>query len=489
MSFTRLLLAIVCAAAGCFVTPVAAGAQPNIVWIVAEDMSPDLACYGREQVHTPHLDKLAGQGMRFTQAFATNPLCSSSRSAFITGIYQTTLGAHHQRMPEHLAPTLPDDVKTLPQLLRALGYHTVNARKINAGLTGSGKNDWNFKATDENQFDSRDGTDLPQRQPFFVQINFKESHRPFNSPDHADRSKVDLPPYYPDHPVAREDFAGYLDDVTALDVKVGKVLDWLETENLRDNTVVIFFADHGRPMTRGKQWNYDSGLHVPLIIHWPAGLNSPAEYRHGTVSDELVSLIDLTATTIRAAGGTIPSNMHGRPLFDPEVKPRDAVFAASDRDGECILKIRSVRTARYLYLRNGHPDKPAIYATAYRKASHPMYHLLTKLGAEGRLNNVQRALIEPRAPEELYDVVNDPHQIHNLAGSPEHADVLNALRGRLDHWIKTTDDKGQLPDSEAVVEHFKAYGEKSAKSRGPHIEKRRKQVYEADEKYLRNHRQ
>ena len=456
--------------------------KPNILWIVAEDMCPDLGCYGEPQVHTPHLDALAARGVLFTRAFATATVCSATRSAFITGVYQTTLGAQHQRMDDSIAPPLCDPHQTLPQRLREAGYYTANVKKINQHLRGTGKNDWNF-TTKTGHFEGNDWAELKTRQPFFAQVNFQESHRPFTSESHADPAKVNLPPYYPDHPLARRDWAGYLDEITEVDVKVGKLLDQLEADGLADNTLVIFFGDHGRPMLRGKQWNYDSGTRVPLIIAWPKAVKAPGRYRSGSVSDQLVSLIDVTATSLKAAGVDIPESMHGRSIFDDE--PRDAVFSASDRDGECILRSRSIRTDRYRYIRNAYPDRPVIYSTAYRQQMHPLYHLVRKLGDEGRLNAVQHHLLEPRGVEELYDLESDPYEIHNLADSPEHAEVLRDLRARLDAWIKRTNDQGQQPDRAEVAEYFEQYGRQSAKRRAKAIETMRQRVYAEDERFLR----
>lgn len=459
--------------------------RPNIVWIVAEDMSPDLRAFGQTQVRTPNLDKLAGKGVLFTNAFATSPLCSTSRSAFLTGTYQTTIGAHHQRLPQSLAPSLPSGIKTLPEELKKLGYFSVNAKNIVKGLSGTGKDDWNFRTTKSNQFQSSKVTEIPSHQPFFMQINFSESHRAFHSPRFADPEKVVIPPYYPDHPVSRLDFAKYLDDVTALDKKVGKVLNWLKNEGHSKNTLVMFFSDHGRPMIRGKQWCYDSGLKVPLIVYWPQGSNRPASYQAGKKDSRLVSLIDVTATTLQIAGGEIPSYYFGRLLFDQSVKERTAVYAASDRDGECRLQIRSVRMKRFHYLKNGFPNRPPIYSTAYRKANHPIYHLIKKLDKENRLNPIQKQLTIGRGPEELYDIQVDPYETNNLVNDPSYCDVLKEMREKLKNWTAKTGDLGLREDSPEIANHFLTYGKKSERQRRRKIELLKKRVYEADELFLR----
>ncbi|HEU5117380.1 MAG TPA: sulfatase, partial [Isosphaeraceae bacterium] len=268
--------------------------RPNILWLIAEDMSPDLGCYGATQVSTPNLDRLAAQGMRFTNAYTTAPVCSASRSAFMTGMYQTTIGAHNHRSHRGDGYTLPDGVRLLTDRMRDAGYFTDNVVTFprSVGFKGSGKTDWNF-AHEPKPFDSKDWADLEGHQPFLAQVNFQETHRNFHAPRHADPAKVDLPPIYPDHPIAREDWADYLDAVTELDRKIGLILDQLEKGGLSDSTMVVFMSDHGEAHVRGKQFCYDDGLRIPLIIRWPKGIPTPTGYEAGSVSDRLIEAIDL----------------------------------------------------------------------------------------------------------------------------------------------------------------------------------------------------
>ena len=277
---------------------------PNVLWIIAEDMSPDLGCYGLSSqrgghVRTPNIDRLAGRGVRFTRAFTTAPVCSTSRSAFMTGMYQTAIGAHNHRSNRGGDFPLPDGVRVLTDWLRPHGIFTANLRHLPdhpviGKVRGTGKTDWNFTyenpAGGDEPFDSDRWADLKPHQPFYAQINFSETHRggAWNNSHKiieqpADPAEVELPPYYPDHPVIREDWAQYLNTVMALDRKVGHVLDLLERDGLAENTVVIFFSDHGAAHVRSKQWPYDSGLHVPLIVRFPAGprVGGRGARRHG----------------------------------------------------------------------------------------------------------------------------------------------------------------------------------------------------------------
>src|SRR6185295_4104004 len=257
--------------------------------LVAEDFDPELACYGTAQVDSPNLDRLAAQGVRYTRAFTTAPVCSASRSAFITGMYQTTIGAHHHRSHRDDGYRLPAGVKVISDWMRQAGYFTANLRKMppSFGFTGTSKTDWNFTYVGK-PFDSDEWADLKAHQPFYAQINFQETHRKFHAPKKADPAKVDVPPIYPDHPVTRADWAAYLDAASELDRKVGLILRQLEVDGLADDTIILFMADHGQCHVRGKQFCYDDGLRIPLIIRWAKDFPAPKQLKTGGASDQLI---------------------------------------------------------------------------------------------------------------------------------------------------------------------------------------------------------
>ncbi|MBI1784335.1 sulfatase, partial [Candidatus Sumerlaeota bacterium] len=269
--------------------------RPNILWLIAEDFGPHLSCYGTPEVSTPHLDRLAREGVRYTRFFTTAPVCSPSRSAFMTGMYQTTIGAHNHRSHRDDGFKLPDGVRVLTDWMREAGYFTANIRELPPamGFKGAGKTDWNF-SYEGKPFDSTKWSDLAGHQPFYAQINFQETHRKFNAPKRADPAKVVIPPYYPDHPVTRADWAEYLDAAMELDRKVGLILDQLKAEGLAEKTIIVFFGDNGQSHVRGKQFCYDSGLIVPLIIYWPPAVLAPKNFKAGA-SDELAANRDATA--------------------------------------------------------------------------------------------------------------------------------------------------------------------------------------------------
>jgi N-sulfoglucosamine sulfohydrolase len=440
----------------CGLAPGAESKGPNILWLVAEDFGPELGCYGTAQVWTPNLDRLAAGGVRYTRAYTTAPVCSASRSAFMTGMYQTTIGAHNHRSHRDDGYRLPAGVRLITERMRDAGYFTANVRSMPAsfGFSGTGKTDWNF-THDGKPFDSDRWADLKGHQPFFAQVNFQETHRAFHAPKRADPDKVAIPPYYPDHPVTRRDWAAYLDAASELDRKVGLILDQLETEGLAGNTVVVFMGDHGQAHVRGKQFCYEEGLHIPLIIRWPDGVAPPAGLHPGRVDDRLIEAIDLAPTFLALAGVAKPEGMQGRVfLGDRAEAPRQYAFGARDRCDETVFRLRTVRDARHRYIRNFTPDRPFLQRNAYKEESYPVWNLLKELDARGELTSVQKVLTAPTMPaEELYDLDVDPHEIHNLADSetPIHRAALARLRGELERWVEDTGDQGRSFEPPDVV--------------------------------------
>lgn len=441
----------------------------NILWLIGEDIGPELSCYGHPQVHTPHLDRLATQGMLFTHAYSTAPVCSPSRSAFMTGMYQTSIGAHNHRSHREDGYGLPEGVKVLTDRFREGGYYTANLRNISgdpdeAFFRGTGKTDWNFHYEGE-PFDSDQWADLKGNQPFYAQINFSETHRGkdwneahlhIESP--ADPDSVLLPPYYPDHPEARADWAQYLNAVMALDKKIGYVMTRLEESGLAANTLVIFMGDHGRAMVRGKQWPYESGLHIPLIVRWPEGIPAPAHYRAGSVSDQLVATIDLSATSLSLTGIAVPLLMQGQVfLGEAAAPPRNYVFGGRDRGDETVDRIRTVRDRRFRYIRNYFPERPFLQTNRYKEFTYPMIPLMRELFAAGKLTPAQARLLAPTRPEEeLYDLEADPYELTNLAKDPQYKEKLDQLRAALDTWLVESNDQGRIPEDPAIHQMWEA---------------------------------
>jgi N-sulfoglucosamine sulfohydrolase len=363
----------------------------------------------------------------------------------MTGMYQTTIGAHNHRSHRDDGYQLPAGVRVLTDWLRDAGYFTANIRELpqSFAFRGSGKTDWNF--TYEGQpFDSDKWSDLKGHQPFMAQVNFQETHRPFHAPPHADPAKVVIPPYYPDHPVVREDWAKYLDAATELDRKIGLILKQLEADGLAESTVVIFTSDHGQAHVRAKQFCYDSGLRAPLIVRWPKGFPAPQHYEVGKVDDRLLMSLDIVPTLLAIAGAAKPAKMQGDAFLGESSPPRKYVFGARDRCDETVFRFRTVRTDRYRYIRNFTPDRPFLQPNEYKERQYPVWNLLKELDAAGKLTPLQRFLTAPTMPEEeLYDVIDDPYETKNLADSADHQTVLKELRGVLEKWIEESNDQGK----------------------------------------------
>jgi arylsulfatase A-like enzyme len=444
---------------------IAALAAPNILWIVVDDMSANFSCYGETRIATPAVDKLAADGLRFSRAYATSPVCSTFRSAMITGMYQTSIGAHHHRSGrgKHRIK-LPTDVRPIPEYFKAAGYWTC----VGSGLPGidhrglpsksdrRGKTDYNFD-WDKAIYDSHDWSGRQSGQPFFMQVQLHggkmrgasagqydalttRAKAEFGSATRAE--DVELPPYYPRDPVLLQDWATYLDTVRLTDQHVGRVLERLRNEGILDDTLIVFFTDHGISHARGKQFLYDEGSHIPLVLRGPGIPN-------GQTRSDLVEHIDVAALSLAAAGIAIPAHMQGRNILAADYRPKSAIFAARDRCGEAADRIRSVRSDRYLYIRNFYPQRPHLMPSQYKDGK-LIVQRLREMHAAGSLDPIaEKLLFAPaRPPEELYEYAKDRWQVVNLADTPEHARALASHRARLDEWMAETGDMG--PESPEV---------------------------------------
>ncbi len=471
MRTTCLLLFILCQP--CFVT---AASKPNILWLIGENLSHDLGCYGAEGVSTPHLDRLAREGVRYTRVFATNPACAPSRSAFFTGHYQTTTDTHPMRSHRSDGFKLPEGVRPITHHLRDAGYFTANIKTVGGHSVGTGKLDLNFVNEGAIYHENSDRWEtLHSHQPFFAVVNAEENEYDIYDRKSVEKERVEWvgellhtrhakpgsvtpPPYYPDHPVVREEWARYLNSVSGMDQRFGKVLDQLRADGLEDDTIILFFGDNGRLEPRGIHWCYDNGLRVPMIIRWPKNFPAPAQISPGAVDDRLLSLIDVTATTLALAGQPKPPLMQGRVfLGDHAEPPRIFVFAARDRIDETRQRIRSVHDERYHYIRTLSSGPTFASLNRYKEKCFPILPVMRQLHAEGRLSGPPLELMQRTGPcEELYDTQTDPHEVHNLLGSndPIHREALIRLRAALDTWMVETGDRGEFPEPDEIVAPF-----------------------------------
>lgn len=417
--------------------------RPNILWLTCEDMGPNLGCYGDSYATTPNLDRLAAKGLRYVNAWANSPVCAPARTAIITGVYPTSLGAEHMRSEVRM----PASIAMYPQLLRAAGYYCTNNVKEDYNLTKPGKvwDESSSKAHWKNR---------PPGMPFFAIFNFTVTHesqirrRPHTL--QHDPSLAPVPPYHPDTPEVRHDWAQYYDNITTLDNLVGEKLRELEEAGLAEDTIVFFYSDHGSGMPRHKRWLYDAGLKVPLIVYIPEKFRhlAPPEYRPGGISDRLVSFVDLAPTLLSLIGQEPPAWMHGKPFMGKFCAPEPRyMFGFRGRMDERFDFVRAVRSKHYLYIRNYMPHLPYGQHLAYMFET-PTTRVWKALYDAGKLSPAQKAFWERKPPEELYDVVNDPHQIHNLADRPEYRPVLEEMRAALREHIFAVRDVGFLPEPE-----------------------------------------
>ena len=486
LGFARLLLVACLAAHG--TVAAAATPRPNVLWIYLEDVSGWFSCYGEKLIETPHIDRLAARGTRFTRFYTTAGVCSATRSAVMLGAMQTTHGVHHHRSSRNNAKGtkhdgigmihLPADVVPLPQYCRERNVYTFNE--------GRGKDDFNFVFRHEDFYDScpdDPGWGPPRTvagdcwrgrkagQPFFGQVQLAGGklglgRRAEPLPAVMDRARVPVPPYYPDIPEVREEIGYHYDCLVKTDAQVGEILAALDRDGLTDSTVVILFSDHGYGLHRHKQFLYEGGIHMPLVV---AGPGIP----RGAVRDDLASSIDVAPTTLGILGLPIPAHMEGHDLFATGLKPREFVVAARDRCDYTIERIRAVVTRKYKYLRNYLTDRP--YMQPSYKDPWPVSIRFRQMMAAGAMNDVQKIFFSDTKPaEELYDLEADPHEIRNLAADPAHAAGLERHRRILADWIAATGDKGQQPENdEGLLQVLYEWGDKCV---NPEYEKLRSLV-------------
>lgn len=405
-------------------------ARPNILWIAIEDWSPDLSCYGTKGIHTPHVDKLASQGIRYETAFTTSPVCSTSRSAMMTGFHQNYIRANQHR--EHDKQPLPHGIKPIPHLFAEAGYFTALM---------SWKTDCNFTPNTKSElFTGEDWDERKPGQPFFARITFGGTHRSWKRDPERPISidDVELPPYYVDTPFVRRDWANGLEQMQLVDREVGALLKRLDDEGLADNTIVFFIGDHGRCHIRGKQFLYDGGIRIPMIMRWP-GKVAPAQ-----VSNDLVMSIDICATILEAAGITPPVPLHGESLLGKSVSERRYVFAARDKMDETHDAIRTVRSKTHKLILNLMPERPWCQFNRYKEGAYPVLAEMNVVNLQGKLTPQQAAFFAPNKPKiELFDLQHDPHEVNNVADDPGYADIKATLLAELDNWRKNViDDQG-----------------------------------------------
>ena len=450
---------------------------PNILWLTTHDINPHLGAYagvypGAEHAVTPHLDRLAAEGARFDRAFAAAPICGPSRSSIMTGCYPTAIGTMHMRTKA----VPPVGVRLLPEYFRENGYYTTcsSFTDFQVPTPLSAFDEWGENAHWRNRpspdtpfFAAFHGLITHESQIYLDDAEFTARTPRVRDEDRHRPEDVELPPYHPDTEVFRRSWARYLDLITEMDSWIGTLLDQLEEDGLMDNTIVVFWSDHGRGMPRAKRWTNDSGLHEPLIIRWPGRIEP------GTVDRRLVHLMDLAPSMLRACGFDVPDAMHAVPFLDTSglnADPhREFVISGSDRMGELEDMTRTVRDERYRYIRHFHPDRSPMQHCDYpdslwtwremrRLASQEAGQRAQGL-ARTLLTDAQRQLTAPsKDVEELYDIETDPHELVNLAEDPGHRDVMARMRCALEEWSSAHEDLGLLAEDD-LLERWRPGGQ------------------------------
>lgn len=420
--------------------------KPNIIWLMAEDMGQDLECYGMQAVKTPVLNKMAAEGIQYNNACCTNPISSPSRSAMMTGAHQTTINAHNHRSNRDLP--LQNGVKPITYYLRNAGYTCILG---NSNVKGKGRKiDCNFKHDQLGEYDGVTKFGLfdkydeftKEDQPFFAQIQLNVTHRGdwwkevrAKSKHPVDIDKVVMPPYMPDHPKIKEQWATYLDQVEYMDNEVGLILEELKKKGMIDNTIIFFIADNGRCEVRGKGYLYEPGTKIPMIA-WGKGVTSK-------VVNDIVSTLDISATILDLAGAEKPDYLMGKLLFDSKEQPREYFYSARDNWDEIKECMRSISTTRYSYIRNYMPQLPWDQHQVYLDFHRPAIHVMRTLKAENKLDKNTALFMNDHKPmEELYDIQNDPHQLINLACDPQYISVLQDMRNKMNEWQTKHRDNG-----------------------------------------------
>lgn len=454
--------------------------RPNILWLVTEDMGPYIEPFGDMTLATPNLSRLAREGVVYPNLYSTSGVCSPSRAAIATGMYPTSIGANNMRVNSYMDKTglpayeavPPSNVKMISELLRLKGYYCTN----------NYKEDYQFRAPVTAWDESSEYAHWRNRgkdQPFYAVFNFTDTHEsglfePYGfrniesrhyhagdttytwkagnmteveTPIHLPKdTKFKIPPYLPDTETVRRDMWKTYNNIAEMDRQVGAILKQLEADGLLENTIIVFYGDHGGPLPRQKRLIYDSGLNTPMIIRFPNKLDA------GKKDNQLISFIDFAPTLLSLIGQEPKDYMQGQAfLGDYQAKnKRKYIHAAADRFDEITDAIRAVRDERFKYIRNYFPEKGYYLPVGYREQIPTMKEML-QLRDAGKLNEIQQQWFRNSKPaEELFDCQADPHELVNLATNPKYATKLKELRTEMDRWLKDIKDEPKLPESELI---------------------------------------
>ena len=446
----------------------------NVIWISCEDMGPVLSSYGVKEISTPNIDKLAEEGIKYTNAYSTVGVCAPSRFSIITGMYPARLGAHNMRtgnfytykdpdkltykqnkgvidksginIPEYEVVT-PTNIKAFTEYLRNENYYCINNNKCDYQFNSP------FTAWDEVS-GNISYKDRPKNTPFFYVKNLMVTHESRiwlrkNEPITVNKDILKIPAYYPDIPEVRNDIAIKYSNIQEMDRQVGEIISDLEKNDLLDKTIIFFWSDHGGNLLRQKRAVGNSGLKVPLIIRFPDG------YRSGEVDNRIVSLMDLGPTTMSLLGIKPPSFLDGKAFLGKyKTKPRNYAFGSADRFDESTDMQRSVIDGRFVYIKNFMPELPLIYRNKYREQVSMNKKIIQMDRDDELIGDSKYIFMKSKQDEELYDLKFDPYEVDNIANNPDYKDKLIELRNALNTWQYEIDDKGFINESELINEFW-----------------------------------
>lgn len=446
----------------------------NVIWISCEDMGPVLSSYGVKEISTPNIDKLAEEGIKYTNAYSTVGVCAPSRFSIITGMYPARLGAHNMRtgnfytykdpdkltykqnkgvidksginVPEYEVVT-PTNIKAFTEYLRNENYYCINNNKCDYQFNSP------FTAWDEVS-GNISYKDRPKNTPFFYVKNLMVTHESRiwlrkNEPITVNKDILKIPAYYPDIPEVRNDIAIKYSNIQEMDRQVGEIISDLEKNDLLDKTIIFFWSDHGGNLLRQKRAVGNSGLKVPLIIRFPDG------YRSGEVDNRIVSLMDLGPTTMSLLGIKPPSFLDGKAFLGKyKTKPRNYAFGSADRFDESTDMQRSVIDGRFVYIKNFMPELPLIYRNKYREQISMNKKIIQMDRDDELIGDSKYIFMKSKQDEELYDLKFDPYEVDNIANNPDYKDKLIELRNALNTWQYEIDDKGFINESELINEFW-----------------------------------
>jgi arylsulfatase A-like enzyme len=434
--------------------------KPNVLWITIEDTSPQfIGCYGNQDARTPVIDQLAKEGVRFTNAFSTATVCSPSRSTIITGARTFAMGTGNHRS----SYSIPDFIHGFPFYLQQQGYYTSNNSKTDYNVANAKQfiaEAWNESSNQAGWWNRQPG------QPFFAVFNFNESHQSrtmthsyewylenvwtqLPEKDRIAEDAFEMPPFYKDTPEMRKHFARVYNSIKLTDNRIGQLLEKLEKEQLRDSTIIFFYADHGEGIPRGKTNGINLGYRVPFIVWFPE------MYKHlspwgtaGMVSSELIDFKDLAPTLIHLAGGDIPEYLKGRVLMGAQrSKPVEYLFLSSDRADNGPDLVRSITEGKFIYSRNFMPYLPQLRYIRYMEIADITNEMRSDL-EKGHLNDLQKSIFDERPAEFLFNIEKDIWETNNLVSNPVYKKVLLKMRRQMDKEVLKRRDVHFLPEYE-----------------------------------------